>query len=99
MKWVLLTILLVGNILFSTYAILPTLITLPQVPPRDITYQVGNEDSIKNALIQASNVGMKYGRDYFGSGSYQLIGLVAVNFILLVIVVASNNVSVNKNDS
>ena len=99
MNWFSLAMLLVANILFSMYAIIPLLVTLPHVRTHNISYNVGDNASIKKAITQASNEGMKYGRDYFGSGSYQLLGLMLVNFIILVILVARNNDRGNENAS
>ena len=99
MKWVLIALLLFGNILFSIYSVMPLLVTLPQQNTHDISYNVGDNTSIRKAIRQASNEGMIFGRDYFGSGTYLLLGLVLVNFIILVFVVAERNVKDNENDS
>lgn len=98
MKWILLVVLLAANIGFSTYTILPNLVTMRSIRTDNITYKAGDNASIERAITQASNEGIKFGRDYYGSGSFWLLGLVAVNFIILFFVVGSNSRS-NENGS
>lgn len=81
-KWILL-LLAILNVIICFYAIAPQYVTFAEVYPENITYILTDKVTIERAIIQAHHEAIEFGREYFGSSTFTLVGLVAVNFMTL----------------
>ncbi len=97
-KWILL-LLAVLNVIVCFYAIAPQYVTFAEVYPENITYISNDEVSIERAIIQTRHEAIEFGREYFGSSSFILAGLVAVNFMTLLFMTLKNHKDLDSDNT
>jgi len=76
------------NIAIIIYVLSINYVTFAQVYPENISFDISNYISVRNAIIKSYYTALSIGRDIFGSGSYVLSWLVMFNFFVIIFLTA-----------
>ena len=87
-KWFFVTILLLINIAIIIYVLSINYVTFAQIYPENISFDVSNYISVRNAIIKSYYTALEKGRDIFANGSFTLAWLVMLNFLVTVFLTA-----------
>lgn len=80
-RWLVLIGILNLAVIFLSMA--PLLVTFAETPPKDIIYNVCDENSVKAALSLARSGGIEFMRNFVSSTIYLLIAGIVANFLVL----------------
>lgn len=81
-KWLISTLLISVTLVVVIWAYSPLFITYAQVMPSDIKYEIGNKESIEQAIISVEHRTIEYLREVHGDSILALSALALLNAII-----------------